>query len=153
MLKTLSPAPPFFPGSISLPISLPPPLQWHKGARNGGCNQFITLCLLLLPPHMLPLLQCGVMAWIAGGKWVIVVMQLLKVSKHITRKTEKYSELAMLGGSTNVQCWNAHLKNGRQARVQKEKRVVDKNTSVDGLHFLCDLENQPEEMTWPCLWK
>jgi len=32
-------------GSTSLPISLPPPREWHRGTGSGSCSQFVTRCL------------------------------------------------------------------------------------------------------------
>lgn len=53
-LRTPSPISSFFPGSISLPNSLPPPLKQWRGMRYGYCmeggmryGQFIKLCLCL----------------------------------------------------------------------------------------------------------
>jgi len=38
ILKHLPPTPPFFSDLTSLPYSLPPPLQWHRGTGNGGVD-------------------------------------------------------------------------------------------------------------------
>jgi len=41
----------FFPGPTLLPTPLRPPAEQHKGMKNGGCVQFVTLhkcCFLLM---------------------------------------------------------------------------------------------------------
>lgn len=47
-LRTPSPIPPLFPGSTSLPNSLPSLLKQQWGIMYGYCSQFIVFCLTFL---------------------------------------------------------------------------------------------------------
>jgi len=55
--KHLSPTPPFFPGSTSLPDLPPPPPEQCRGLGNGGCSQFRMLGLCC--SFLLTLLSCS----------------------------------------------------------------------------------------------